>query len=242
MGAACAANAGAIWQENFNYDNGGLLTVGGGVWAWTSGTTTPLTVTEGQITGMSSGGGSREDVLRPLGATYATGSLYAGFDMSLGTAPTSGCAYFLHFKNDETVFRGRVFIGAPSATGYRLGLETDAGDSGSTVLFTDDLALNTLYRVVVAYDVGAGTSKLWVNGVDEASPTLADPTAATTTPAMTQLGLRQGGGSAVVYGDLTIDNLGVATDFYSVVPEPSTWATLLLGGGALVWFRRRLRA
>jgi hypothetical protein len=169
--------ASTIWSEQFNYPNGALTNVSFPTWTTFSGTTTPIQVSGGQVVGLSAGAGSREDSSRNLDASYSSGVLFAGFDLTLSTTPTAQ-GYFLNFKDPGTSnFRGRVFIGVPTSSGFRIGLENDGGDTAAAY-FTSDLVLGTTYRVVLGYDTGVGTSRLWVNNGVEASPTLQDNTAA----------------------------------------------------------------
>jgi hypothetical protein len=225
------SSATAIWTENFNYPDGALTNVSLGVWTTFSGTANQIMVSGNKVVGMAAGAGSREDSARNLDATYTTGVLFAGFDLTLATTPATS-AYFAHFKDNTTSgFRGRVFLGAPTTAGFRIGLETDGGDAGATTVFTGDLTLGTTYRVVLAYDTAAGTSKLWVNNVNEGSPTLQDTVAATLL-GMSAFALRQGGSATATYSGLDIDRLITATDFQTalLIPEPSSTALLLLGG------------
>jgi hypothetical protein len=229
-----------IWTENFNYSDGALTNVALNIWTTYSGTANQIMVSGNKVAGMAAGAGSREDSARNLDATYTSGVLYAGFDLTLSGTPATS-AYFAHFKDGTTSgFRSRVFLGAPTTAGFRLGLENDAGDAGATVVFTSDLTLGATYRVVLAYDTGAGTSKLWVNNSTEGSPDLQDNTAATLL-GITSFALRQGGSATATYTGLDIDNLITATDFNTAlgIPEPSSVALLL--GGLGVFAIRRMR-
>jgi hypothetical protein len=225
-----------IWQDNFNYSDGNLTASGN--WTAISGAgSVPIQVNGTVVTGMSAGSGSREDDARVLDATYSSGFLFAGFDFSL--------SYFFNFKDSSTGFRARVYIGAPASSGFRLGLENDAGDGAATVTFSSDLSLNTTYRAVVGYDVSAGTSMLWLGpSFSYGSPTLQDNTPAGVL-SMVGVSLRQGGSgsgtASCTYSGLNLDNMIVATDFVTAtaVPEPSTFALGLVGGFACFLAMRR---
>lgn len=237
------ASAAAIWSETFNYADGSLTNVSGGLWTSFSGSGNPAQVSGGKVAGLLAGGVSSQDSERGLGASYSTGILYAGFDLTLSTAPV-GSAYFAHFKDSTASgFRGRVFVGAPTLAGFRVGLENDVGDNGVSVAFTPDLNLGETYRVVLGYDTANRTSSLWVNNGTEGSPTLTDATAATFL-AITSFALRQGGSATATYTGLDVDNLFTATDFATAytVPEPSVLAVAGLGALALWAARRRTRA
>jgi len=231
------ASAAAIWMEDFTYADGSLTNVSS-LWTTHSGTATPILVSGNTVAGMSAGAGSREDSNRLLDTTYSTGVLFTGFDLTLSTTPV-GSAYFLHFKDTTTGFRGRVFLSEPTVTGFRLGLENDGGDNAAPLPTTSDLNLGATYRVVLGYDTAAGTSRLWVNNLNEASPTIEDTTPAATLVAISALGLRQGGSATATYTGLDIDNLITATDFVSAVPEPSVYALGMLGLATFCFLRRR---
>ena len=226
-----------ILIENFDYSDGALTTVGAP--AWTHGSTTehPIQVSGGQVVGLTSGSGSREDATRLFDASHDTGTLYAGLDLMVTATPIGSGDYCFHFRSSNNAHRGRLFIEAPELTGFRLGLENDG--SPASVL-SEDLALNVSYRVVLAYNIENGTSAVWLNSSTVASPTLADPTAPGSFPAINGIGLRQGSVGSVT--GVNVDHLVVSTDFQTAVPEPATYATLtgvlLLGYGVY----RRARA
>lgn len=229
-------SANQIWTEDFTFVDGPLTNVSS-LWTTHSGTATPILIGGNKVLGMSAGAGSREDSNRLLDTTYSSGVLFAGFDLTLNSAPV-GSAYFLHFKDATTGFRGRVFLSAPAASGFRLGLENDGGDNATSLLTTSDLSLGSTYRVILGYDTAAGTSRLWVDNFNESLPTLEDTTNATLV-AISALALRQGGSATATYSSLDLDNLVVATDFTSAIPEPSTYALVALGLTAFCFLRRR---
>lgn len=215
-----------ILSESFTYADGNLTAVSGGNWANFSGTGTFIPVSSGVVS-LNGGSGSREDVTRALGSAYTSGSLFASFSVSLtgGTAPTTGTqSYFLTFKDATTSgFRGRVFVAAPITSGFRLGLENDGNDTVTSTVFTSDLSIASTHSVTLAYNITAGTSKLWVDTATSNAPTLVDNTAATALAGgLTSIALRQ---ATVVYSGLKIDNLTV-TDNLAAVPEPGEWAAI----------------
>jgi hypothetical protein len=234
--AAFAARATTLLVEPFAYADGTLTAVApANTWTNHSGTGTFIQIVDEEVSNLTSGSGSREDVSRGIGAVLTNGVVFAGFDLTVGTPPPTPTAgdYFLHFANEGTGFRGRVFVYGAEASGFRVGLENDGG---STAILTPDLPLNTQLRVVLAYDISNHTSRLWVDSADESIPTLADTVPATAVANIQRIALRQG--SSTTFSGVNVDNLIVATTFVEAVPEPSVG--LLLGAGALAfWLRRR---
>jgi hypothetical protein len=164
---------------------------------------------------------------------------YAGFDVTVDASAAPGSVMFAHFLQGTTNFTSRLWVTAPTASGYRLALSNDSSitDADGEV-FSSDLTLGTSYRVVVSYDFSAGAGTLWINPVDQSSPSLSatDPgfNNAVAAYAFRQGTLSSGGSTQ------TIDNLYVATTFTEAltgIPEPATAGFLLLG--SLFLARRR---
>lgn len=223
------ASAAVVLTDTFSYPDGNLVGAPGSPWANHSGTTA-VTVASGAAVLTQS---NSEDVNAALaGAPYASGVLYAGFDVSFSALPGAG-AYFAHFKDDGTsIFRGRVFAtttGAASGS-FRIGI---ANGGNTFVAVPTDLSLNTVYRIVTEYDTATAVATVYVNPVTQTGGATA--TDVTTAAGITTYALRQATG----IGTLTLDNLVVATTFEEarVIPEPASLSLLALGG--LMLGRRR---
>lgn len=219
---AVSANAQIIFSESFDYVDGNLTTVSSSLWVAHSGAgSVPVQVSNGTISVQS--GGSREDVNALIGGTYATETLYAGFDLTVGTGAISANGdYFFHFKDTGSNFRGRVFVTPATVSGFKLGLDNDGGTASQT--WTTDLNFGEEYRVVLAYDASTRLSTLWVDPENMASTNITDTVAAS---AMTvnSVAFRQGSNTNATQ---VIDNLVVALDFNTAaIPEPSTYAAIL---------------
>ncbi len=233
------ATAAVLVNETFNHPDGNLVgltpTPGpGGTWAAHSGAGTgPIQVSGGAAVVRQATGAS-EDVNTALGTPLgAGGKLYAGFDLTVEATGAPTNVYFAMFMEGTSLFDGRIWITAPTANGYRLAISNDNSitDNDGEV-FTNDLAFGTRYRIIHSYDYDGKSATLWVNPVNESSPsvTATDPGFSDEVSAYA---FRQAGGNSTQ----TIDNLIVATSFSEAVPEPATLA--LLGLGCLVIRRRR---
>lgn len=235
-----------LLNETFTYSAGDLTAVSTGAWVNHSGTANFVQVNASGAAVLS--GGSAEDVNRALtGAPYTAGTLWASFDLdfSSGTIAATGVnTYVLHFKDASTGFRGRVFIGSSTAADtdlFRLGIENAAGDGSTDTIFSSDLDRTSVHSVTLAYDITAGTSKLWVDTSTSNPATVEDTTPSVTVVAsLSAVALRQGGSASTTgkYTGLQIDNLVVS---YTAVPEPHEYAAVA-GAGLLafaMWRRRK---
>lgn len=232
-----SAGAAPLVIDPFTYSDGNL--VGntpslGGTWAAHSGGgSTPIQVASGKIS-IAHGTGTREDANIPLGLTLgAGGKLYSSFDLTVADpGATIVDAYFAMFLQGTGNFDGRVWITAPTTSGYRLAISNDNSitDSDGEVR-TTDLAFGQTYSVVTVYDYDAKAAKLWINPALETDPSFnaADPGFS---DASSAYAFRQAGGNTTQ----VIDNLKVGTTFADVVPEPASLSLLCLGG---LFLRRR---
>lgn len=226
-GLTSTAAAEVLVDEDFNYANGALTTVSGGTWTAFSGAgNNPVQVSNQAIT-LVQGSGSREDVSISLGDTIGTGEVwYAGFDVTVSGA--SSTVYFAFFRGDNLDFRGRLYVTGPANLGYRLAV----GESSSiTATWGSDLNFGQTYRVMLAYNFDAGTTRMWVDPTSEGD---AHITSTAFTPfAVKNFSFRQADATSTQI----IDNLIVSTSFAEAVPEPGSLA--LLGLGGLLACRRR---
>lgn len=204
---------GYILEDDFTYPDGSFVTNAAPFWNAYSGATGQTQVVNGKLFLASA---QSEDMYALLtNAPYATTGgyvLYSRFIVNFTSLPTgSGGDYFAFFKDGTTGgFRARIFAmtNGAAAGKYRIGV---ANGGFTTTGFPLDLSLGTPVVVIARYDVGAASTKLWINPTSESSTsiTAADGTSPLTIYTYT---FRQGGAS----GNLSVDGLKVATSFNQV--------------------------
>ena len=218
-GSAPPLRADVLLTDSFDYTNGPLVTVSGGLWAHHSGTVTgEVQVISGRAVLSQT---NSEDVNALLaGQPYRstnTARLYAGFTLNLSSLPTGSGAYFAHFKDSSaTGFRDKLFVTTNSAApgAYRVGVAC-ASNAPSVTLATD-LALNADYRLVTRYAPSNASCTLWLDPAAETDPgATASDTASTLDIAA--FALRESLSSGSGMGTMSIDTLVVGTSFSDVV-------------------------
>jgi hypothetical protein len=225
--SAAPANSAVLFNEPFTYADGPLATASSNV--WTEHTAPPVggqSIVSNQLLIDNSGGG---DYNRPFGSTLNSGTVYAGFDLTVPAAKlptTTGTTgpYFAHFAQAltgdslTTAFSSRLVLHKGTANGtYGLGLVRNSFSSG-TLVPTEwgvDFLPDVKQRVVLAYDLDAKVAKLWVNPATEASTSISNTTGDNLPATLAYFCTRiDGNGSAA--GAKLIDNLIVGTTFSDV--------------------------
>lgn len=234
VGLVCAA-AMSVYADvlyTFDFDSDGALT-NNTSWRAYSGADGSLTNGGGQVW---AGGVGAEDV----GATntYAaqSGLVYLGLDINVADGDL-GASYIVGFLTGSSAMDGRVYVDGIDATTYRVGI---SGNSTTPTYASDILTYGSLYRIVAGYNNASDAHTLWIN------PTVGDE--GTPDASITEAVAGDVNGFFIRQGDTwdngdaqwSADNLVVATDFASVVPEPSTMLFMSLGLAAMTAYRRRL--
>ena len=210
------AGAALLLNDSFSYPDGPLVTVSGGVWLHHSGSITgEVAVASGRVLLSEA---NTEDVNSPLaGQPYtssgATNVFYASFKLNITSLPSSGGAYFAHFKDSSTGFRARIWaLTSGAASGkFRLGISSTSGSVISATLPVD-LSLNTNYTVVTRLVNSNSVSTLWVNPETESDASVSTSENASTFTVVSYA-FRENTGE----GALNLDNLRVGTSFADVV-------------------------
>lgn len=173
------------------------------------------------------------EMFRNIGTQAATGTYWLSFIVDLETATTGGVGISLFNGGSENSFYG---VAAGNTWG-------NGGGSGQFATTATTAAPTFLtFRL----NMDAGISHMWIN----ATPGAIDPTNATAANGVggtaftafafdrIRTGVFFGGGNGA------FDEIRLGTTFGDVapIPEPSTYALLAIGLGALVFLRRRRKA
>jgi len=209
------SRAALLLNDSFSYSDGSLVTVSGGVWAHHSGSSGEVMVSSGRVFLSEA---NTEDVNASLaGQPYAssgtTNVFYASFTVKFTSLPSSGGAYFAHFKDSSSGFRARIWaLTSGAGTGkFRLGISST---SGSVISATSpvDLNPNQDYTVVTRLVNSNSVATLWINPASESDASISTSEGASAFTVVSYA-LRESTGE----GALNLDNLRVGTSFADVV-------------------------
>ncbi|HPS40012.1 MAG TPA: chitobiase/beta-hexosaminidase C-terminal domain-containing protein [Candidatus Cloacimonadota bacterium] len=220
-----------LFEENFNYATGALLTDNGWVVTGTAATPT-VVVSEGSVTYpgyfMYGGNGvtlatSGQDVNHTFDA-QSSGSVYSAFVINVSSAQSTG-DYFLTFGQAAmgTSYYGRVFLKRDGATDNAfIGVVFASGTGAVTQYTTTSYPYGTNVLLVLKYQIVDGalndTVSLFVNPAisgTEPSATLTSPSGYTEAPAdpasIGSIGLRQGSASKAAV--VKVDGIRVSNNW-----------------------------
>lgn len=157
----------------------------------------------------------------PLSASSVS-QFYYGFDLVMTSLPTSGGGYIAHFRDDQFDYSARLWVDL-EGTNFKVGISNNSG--GATEFLSTQLSLNTIYRVVVRYDLTSGESTVWIDPANETS-TGATATASPQVIAIHHLSLRQ----ASNIGTMELDNMVIADNFSDARGTAQTGPVISIGG------------
>lgn len=238
---ASPAFAISLFADGFSYPNGNL--VPNGTWAqYSPGTNNvDVQVVSGRTTGGAIGNPGNDDH-RLFTAQPLTGKTYACFIANIPSfAGVPKPIYFAELKDGgASSLVSRVYVVNHPAGGWTFGISH--GTTSATVgltRWTAPLSFNTDYTIVINYDPVAKTSTLWVNPVNELSPSVTDTNTGIAALAVSGFGLRQSNSAATLPAEFagtadwnwSVDNLGVGTTFDDACSRPtptkrSTWGNV----------------
>jgi len=250
------AYATLFFSDHFNYPDGELTVyngtganVSGGLWVPHSGFNFPtsIDVISGRAV-LKQGNPASEDAHRLAGTTMAPGDTwyYAALVTVNDERPDPSSesllnAYFMHFRDFEFGFTGRVYVDNPAGGGdFRFGLSASSG--GQTVAWPNDSSFGTENLLVVSYDFDSGTTQLWVNPTDITSPFIIDSNPAAQGTTIESLALRQEfNPNFNTNSEQLIHAVALGSSFEAVVaaviPEPTGLVLILLGLAGLAIHR-----
>jgi hypothetical protein len=195
----------------------------GAVWASHSGAgSKPIQVTGGEAIVVQSASAG-EDVNIDWSGTFrpleAGDTIYAAYDLTItGQGSPVQATYFSHFKDAGTFFNSRLGI-APSTVGgdYQLFISGDGAiDADGEAFWPTGLSFGRTYRVLHSYDFDTGSKSLWVDPINQFSPSVTASDSNFSDP-MVQFALRQNTGGNTTQA---IDHLRIATDFDEAHDRP----------------------
>jgi hypothetical protein len=178
-----ATRADLIWYEGFNYPDGNITNVSGGLWVCPggsngNGTDMLVSAQSLQVSTTSSTVNSRaSDDYRFFSITNGSPYtnhvqiLYASFTVICTNLPNGPGSYFASFYNPAHGYYGKIQAftnGTALPNTWRLGITANAQNTNSPDGgFPVDLALNTPYQVVEELDpVTSKSAIIWINPVD----------------------------------------------------------------------------
>jgi hypothetical protein len=248
------AGASIIVSDHFGYANGNLVgavpvpPLSPGGWYDHSGWGTKMIqVNYHTISVVQSTGGAADDNLQFYASrtTYrdSLSVTYAAFTLKVAPGSVMGTVrdYFAHFRPwsvDSNNFVSRVTMGASGVGGdYLLGITPGGSGITGDVTMATGLTFGRSYRIVIRYEPQTtggttGTSTLWVDPVNEASPSISATAVAGFGKKLASFAFRQSAPTGATITQV-IDDLHVGTTFADVVPftevpTMSQWGLLIL--------------
>jgi hypothetical protein len=228
-----------LLSEGFNYANGNLVPNGG--WANYSGAATDIQVVAGRAVG--SGPNANDDHV--LFAPQPTaGNTFACFIARIPPPASGGQPkpiYFAELKDGGTSnLVARVYVLPLSAGGWTFGISYSSTSATQGVTpWTVPLSYDTDYTLVISYEPSISTSRLWVNPITQASPSVSN-VGTSAAISVSGFGLRQSATASTLPAvpayvgtadwDFSVDNLGVGTTFDDACARPTPTLKTTWGG------------
>jgi hypothetical protein len=185
--AAGIACAGTVLSDDFNYSDGNLTQVSGGLWSpHNNAGGTPINVGGGQIRLLGYGSAEDDNALL-MGAPYRvadpTVALYSSYSLTISNVlPTTSGNYISYFKGTNTGaypdYGARVWVSAcdglttlPLDPGvFRIGVGNGISAHAGSGQINRDLFTNTAYTVVTRFVPSTGVATIWLDPSSEGDP------------------------------------------------------------------------
>lgn len=210
------AVSGQFFTEDFDYADGDLTAVSGGLWELHSGNPPDIQVVGGAA--VITAPGSQDDN-RQIGMTMGpTDTWYYAVRFTVDQFDTSPVNndYFIHFRPEGFGFRARLATSAPADPAnfdYSFQIWASSMSDGLTD-WNGDFSFGEEVIAVVKWENETGTATLWINPVDESSTNIVDDEPADAMEAITSIALRQDSTTGSV---VTVPVLSVGDNFADVL-------------------------
>lgn len=172
FGALGIAHGYLLVEDSFNYPNGCVTAVSGGLWVAHSQPGNGCVAVSGGKLKVDFWNSEDVSIALP-GAPYNTAnnqsvtSLYSSFTLIGERLPNEPWGtYFAHFKDSGPIFfRCRVWaMTNGAAPGYfRLAISCTNSTGSNATVYPLDLAINTPYTIITRLDLATADSALWIN-------------------------------------------------------------------------------
>ena len=213
-----AATAQVFFTETFDYADGDLNTVSGGLWPTHSGTNGEVQVVGGQAIVESPGSFDHNRLTGQIAGVNDIWYYAVRFAVELGEGQTINNDYFIHFKNETTFgFNARLALDDPASVDNDYSLSIWASSEGDGQADWDgDFAFGEEVTCVVRWNNGTGEATMWVNPSDSTSTNITDIELDDAMRAVESIAIRQDSGSS---SRVTIPAISAGTEFDAVLAE-----------------------
>lgn len=220
-----------FFAENFEYADGDIDVVSGGLWTTHSGAGDPSVQIVDQNAVVLSPASADHNRLTGEVAGLDDVWFYAvRFSAEIGDATGVNNDYFVHFMNETTFgFNARLALSPPADANSDFSLQIWASSFGDGVTDWDgDFSFDEEIICVSSWNNGTGVATLWVNPVDANSTNVMDDELEDAMRAVQSVSLRQDGGDGAGGGSVvTIGALAAGTSFDDVLAAVQTGGVLV---------------
>lgn len=214
-------NTNVLFNDNFTYPDGAIITNSAAEWVHHSGTIFGEMQVSNHTLLVSQALDEDASALL-LGAPYSSNStavLYSKFTVTLTDLPSTAGTYFAHFKNVSASGFHALVWSSTSGTNiggtYRLGIGNSSAATATSGQFPMDLTTNTPYVVVTRLVVSNGISTIWINPTNETDSSVTGTDTATFND-IAAYAFRESG--TTKDGKVRINDLVIGNSFAAVMP------------------------
>ena len=222
-----------FFTENFDYADGDLDTVAGGLWPTHSGSDPQVQVVDGSAVVTAPGSFDHNRLTGVVAAVDDVWFYSVRFSVELGADPVNN-DYFIHFKDDSVFgFNARLALddAADAANDFSLSIWASSEGDGQAD-WDGDFMFGEVITCVVRWNNGTGEATLWVNPVDENSTNITDEELADAMRLVESVALRQDSGfsdGSAFSSTVTVEALAAGTEFAAVLDAIAEDTDVLVG-------------